>query len=195
MSVAQILQRNRKPFAVAAAGLVGYIYYRTRLREVVATAPVTVSGQPIPQAQYPKQYTGASSTRPSGGSAESAYLNQMQATQLQGRYPTSTTASGEDVDSAWFELQGAVRDARRHAAYLENEFVAYKDSMQRDPGKAEEEMRDAIEDAKAHADFVSSQVNAFGRLAGYDTSALMTDRRQSGSSHPFAGPPSTVEKS
>lgn len=169
----QTIQRNKKPLAVAAAAAGAYLYYRTRMRETVAMAPLkTVPIAAVAQSRTP----------------DGAYVAQQQATQ---RNASSFVRSvGPEIENAWYELEGAVKDARRHGDYLEREFHHYKQQMATEPQRAEQELRDAIQDAQAHAAYVASQVQAFGRLAGYDVSSLLHERP---APHPYAGPPSTTQ--
>lgn len=155
-------RRYRAQLAGAGALVAAYWLYRTRLRE-----PALAQPRVRPE--------DARALAPPAAAAPAAAAPSP----VQG-----------DLKSAWFELQGAVDDSRRHAEFLRQTMAAYERDVTQNPSRAREELSEAVEDANAHAHFVAGQVRAFAELAGLNEAQLggpLPPPR----AHPMAGPASS----
>jgi hypothetical protein len=71
------------------------------------------------------------------------------------------------LEEAWWELEAAVRDARRHAAFLEGELAGVAGGLRAGAPDAPARLESLLEDSRAHADYVAQEVDAFARLMGF----------------------------
>jgi hypothetical protein len=93
----------------------------------------------------------------------------------------------EELDDAWFELEGAARDAKRHSQYLISQMEALRNKA--GPANPESaaawgELSGAISDAQAHSDYVEESIERYKKLT---QSRLAGGVGGSGSNAGFSG--------
>jgi hypothetical protein len=141
------LSTNAKVGVVAAVGALGYMIFKPK-----------------------KAATHGEDTRRSASGARAS------AAQVQAQAPPDAfVAAGArvddrtraELDDAWFELESASRDARRHTAYLISQLDALRNrSAPTTPEAAAawQELAGGIADSQAHADFVEESVERYKKL-------------------------------